>query len=93
MKKYIEEQANKMKRQRERFDLAEKEMEEARYKHWKALNEEFMLRYMKEFIQQKLVLEFNESYSGYFTLDLKVGSQTLNTVSGQINTEYDSYQE
>lgn len=85
LKKYIEKQTDMMKCQRERFERVIDEMEDARYKHWKSLNEEFMLRYMKEFIQQKLFLEFNESYSGYFSLELKVNGETLNTLAGCIN--------
>ena len=70
------------------------DIEDKYYEHWKELNAKYMKRYLEELIMHdKLTVDFESDYGGYFTMAVNMDGKHLNEFSGQINMNRNSLEE
>lgn len=70
------------------------DIEDKYYEHWKEMNAKFMQRYIEELIMHdKLTVDFESDYGGYFTMKVCMDGKHLNEFSGQINMNRNSLEE
>ena len=70
------------------------DIEDKYYEHWKELNAKFMNRYIEELVMHdKLTVDFESDYGGYFTMKVSLDGKHLNEFSGQINMNRNGLEE
>ena len=70
------------------------DMEDKYYEHWKEMNAKYMKRYIEELIMHdRLTVDFESDYGGYFTMTVRMDGNYLNSYNGQINMNRNGLEE